>query len=51
MLVGVMVEETGLMTGVRGIEQIREGSSQEGIRLGRAQAGQISGTFELRPQW
>ena len=50
-VMGVMVEETGLMTGVRGIEQIREGSSQEGIRLGRAQAGQISGTFELRPQW
>ena len=50
MLMGMMVEETGLMTGVMGIEQIQEGSSQEGIRWGRAQAGQISGTFELRPQ-
>ena len=51
MLVGVTVEEMGLMTGVRGKEQIREGGSQEGIRRGRARAGQISGTFELRPQW
>lgn len=50
MLVHMMVEETGLMTGVRGIEQSREGSSQEGIRRGRAQADQISGIFELRPQ-
>lgn len=33
MLVGVTVEETGLMTGVR---EIREGGSQEGIRRGRA---------------
>ena len=50
MLVGVTVEETGLMTGVRGKEQIPEGGSQEGIRWGRVWAGQISGTFELRTQ-